>query len=135
MEVTRWRFDIGGTYDYTFPRNPDRYGGDSYWRYEPRMTELDVIGASVPSIQVDGFRGARRTLRFTAVTGTMMRTLQNFFLRKQIVNNCRDHLYPTTPQFGCFVAAFVAAVRPTIGTFPSSGEDTYDVEMTLIRMG
>ena len=134
MSVIYWRFDTDGTYDYIFPRNPDRYGGDTYWQYEPRMTELDIIGSNSPTIQVDGYRGARRVVKFTAVTGTMMRTLQNFFLRSSIINNCRDHLYSTTPQFNCFVASFVAALRPASGSFPGSGEDTYDVEMTLIKM-
>ena len=134
MSVVRWRFDFGGLYDYTFTRNPDRGGGDSYWMYEPRMSELHVIGANLPNIQVDGFRGARRSIRFTAITGTMMRTLQNFYLRESIIHNCRDHLYSTTDQFSCFVESFSSSIHPTIGTFPGSGEDTYDVEMTMIRM-
>lgn len=132
--TTYWRFDISGWYEYTFPRNPDRYGGDTYWQYEARMTELDIIGSNSPTIQVDGFRGARRVLRFTAITGTMMRVLQNFFLRKQVINNCRDHLYSTSPQFNCFIASFTSVLRPTVGTFPASGEDTYDIEIALIRM-
>ena len=132
--VTRWKFDIGGTYNYEFPRNPDRYGGDSGWGYEPRMSEMAVVGANQPYIQIDGFSGARRTVRFTAVTGTISRKLQDFFLRKEIIYNCRDHLYPTHAQFNCFVLSFIQTVRPTTGSFPGSGEDTYDVEMTLVKM-
>lgn len=134
MTVTYWIFDAGGLYAYTFPRNPDRFGGDTYWSYEARITELDIVGANTPTIQVDGFSGARRVLRFTAITGTMMRTLQNFFLRGLVIANCRDHLYSTSPQFSCFIISFTAALRPSGGNFPGSGEDTYDVEMTLIRM-
>lgn len=129
-----WKFDVGGLYSYTFPRNPNRYGGDTYWKHEARMTELDIIGANSPTIQIDGFRGARRVLKFAVITGIMMRELQNFFLRKQVINNCRDHLYNTSPQFSCFIIIFTSILRPTIGPFPASGEDTYDVEMTLIRM-
>lgn len=132
--VTRWIFDNDGTYIYTFPRNPNRYGGDSGWQYEPRMSEMDVIGANQPSIQIDGFSGARRTIRFAAITGTMTRRLQDFFLRKEIIYDCRDHLYPTHLQFNCFIISFSQQVHPTTGNFPGSGEDTYDVEMTLVKM-
>lgn len=134
MSVIRWRFDIGGTYDYTFPRNPNRYGGDSFWRHDVRMSEVDVIGANTTTIQVDGFRGAKRDISFTAITGSMMRTLQNFYLRTAVIPSCTDHLYPTTPMFDCFITSFTAAIRPTMGNFPGSEEDTYDIEMTLIRM-
>jgi len=134
VTVTRWKFDIGGSYEYNFPRNPNRYGGDSGWQYEPRMAEMEVIGSNQPYIQIDGFSGARRTIRFTAVTGTMARKLQDFFLRKAIIYNCRDHLYPTHAQFNCFIISFSQQVRPTTGSFPGSGEDTYDVEMTLTKM-
>ena len=113
MSIIRWRFDFGGTYDYTFPRNPDSGGGDSYWMYEPRMSELYVIGANLPNIQIDGFRGARRSIRFTAITGDMMRTLQNFYLREAVIHNCRDHLYPTTDQFSCFIESFSSNIHPT----------------------
>jgi len=135
--TVRWNFDAGGANDYTFARNPDRYGGDTFWAYEPRLTEFDIIGANLPTLQIDGFRGARRTLRFTAITGNMMRVLQNFFLRKAIINNCRDHLYTgASPfiSFNCFVVGFVSTLHPSSGTFPGSGEDTYDVEMTIIKM-
>jgi len=132
--VIRWKFDVGGDNEYTFPRNPDRYGGDSGWIYEPRMAELEIIGANTPNIQIDGFHGARRTISFTAITGTMTRKLRDFYLRKQIIYNCRDHLYPTHPAFNCFIIAMVANVHPTTGTFPGSGEDTYDVEITLVKM-
>lgn len=132
--TTRWRLDIGGVYDYTFPRNPDRYGGDSYWVRDARLTEMDIIGSSTPTIQIDGFTGAKRILRFTAITGTMMRLLQDFYLRKQSISTCRDHLYPTTPSFSCFVTSFTPILHPTTGSFPGSGEDTWDLEMTLLRL-
>jgi hypothetical protein len=133
--VTRWIFDYGGSYQYSFPRNPDRLGGDSGWIFDPKFNVLEVLGANVPTIQTDGFNGAHRTIKFTAITGTMMRVLQDFFLRKQIISNCRDHLYSTTPQFSCFITSLVTTIHPTMGTFPGSGEDTYDVEMTLLKMG
>jgi len=133
MAVIRWKFDIGGSYEYVFPRNPDRYGGDSDWIYEPRLSQIDIVGSNQPYIQIDGFTGTR-TIRFTAITGTMTRKLRDFYLRKQIIYNCRDHLYPTHPQFNCFVVSFTSAVHPTSGSFPGSGEDTYDVEMTLVKM-
>jgi hypothetical protein len=134
MAVTRWYFEYGGSYQYLFIRNPDRYGGDTGWVYEPRLSEMEIIGASQAFIQVDGFMGARRTIKFTAITGTMTRTLENFFLRKQIIYNCRDHLYPTHPQFNCFIMSFTQQAHPTSSDFPGSGEDTYDVEMTLVKM-
>ena len=132
--VTRWIFDYGGTNQYNFPRNPNRHGGDTYWQYEPRLTELDIIGANSPTIQVDGFRGARRTIRFVAITGTMMRALEKFFHRNAVIANCRDHLYPTTPNFSCYVVAFSPNVHPTTGSFPGSTEDTWDLEISLVRM-
>jgi len=132
--VVRWKLDIGGSYEYEFSRNPNRYDGDSGWQYGPRMSEMEVIGSNQPHIQIDGFQGATRTIRFTAITGTMTRRLQDFFLRKAIIYNCRDHLYPTHAQFNCFIASFTQQVRPTTGSFPGSGEDTYDVEITLIKM-
>lgn len=131
--VIRWIFDYGGIYQYTFPRNPDRYGGDTFWNSEPRSNMVDIIGSNSPSVQIDGFR-SNRTIRFTAITGTMMRTLQQFFLRKLIVSGCRDHLYPTSPEFKCFIISFVPAIHPTIGSCPGSGEDTYDLEMAIVRM-
>lgn len=134
MTVQRWVFDTGGAYEYTFPRNPDRYGGDTFWRYEMRNNEVDIVGASLPTIQTDGFMGARRTLRFTAITGTMFRTLQDFYLRMQVVENCKDHLYGHYSSFNCFIESFVPAIHPTIGPFPGTGEDTYDLELTLIKM-
>ncbi len=129
-----WRFDTGGTYDYTFARNPDRIGGDTGWQYEPRMAEMEIVGANQSYVQIDGFMGARRTIRFTAITGTMSRTIENFFLRKQIIYNCTDHLYPTHPSFACFIVAFTRQFHPTVGDFPGSGEDTFDVEVTLVKM-
>ena len=136
MSVIRWRLDIGGTHEYLFPRNPDRAGGDTNWARDIRMSELDVIGGNTPTLQVDGFKGARRTIRFTAITGTMMRTLRDFYFREQIIENCTDHLYPTTPLFDCFIVSFTCTIHPTIdgSSFPGSGEDTYDVEMVLVRM-
>jgi|GEM_PF-6783650 len=133
-DVIRWVFNYGGQYHYLFPRNPDRSGGDTFWSSEPRSSEFDVIGSNTPNIQVDGYRAAR-TIRFTAITGSMMRTLQQFFLRKEIIRNCRDHLYPTSPEFSCFITSFNPVIRPAMGVFPGSGEDTYDLEMVLIRMG
>ena len=132
--ITRWKFEIGGTNYYLFPRNPDRYGGDTYWNYESRHTELDVIGAATPTIQVHGFRGARRAIRFTAIPGYMMRVLQDFYLRHITIRNCRDHLYPDSPQFGCFVESFSPNVHPTVGNFPGTGEDTWDLEIELLRV-
>lgn len=130
--VVRWRFDIGGSYEYTFLRNPNRYGGDTGWQYEPRMSDMEVIGSNQPYIQIDGFSGATRTVRFTAITGSMTRRLRDFFLRKAIIYNCLDHLL--LGYFNCFIVSFSQQVRPTTGNFPGSGEDTYDVEMTLIKM-
>jgi len=132
-DVIRWVFDEGGIYNYTFPRNPDRHGGDSSWVSEPRLSEFDIIGSNTPNIQVDGYRSSR-TIRFTAITGTMLRTLQQFFLRRQIISNCKDHLYPTSSQFNCFIMSFNPVIHPTSGVFPGSGEDTYDLEMVLVRM-
>lgn len=131
--VIRWIFDNGGIYHYLFPRNPDRHGGDTFWVSEPRANEFDMIGSNAPSIQVDGVRSSR-TIRFSAITGTMVRTLQQFFLRNAVIHNCRDHLYPTSPQFSCFIMSFNPTIRPTSGLFPGSGEDTYDLEMVLVRM-
>lgn len=134
MAVTYWIFNYGLGGEYTFPRNPDRYGGDSMWVYEQRNNELDILGASLPTIQIDGFRGARRSLKFTAITGTMMRALQTFYLDKAEILNCRDHLYGTTAdQFNCFILEFSPSVHPTMGSFPGSGEDTYDLQMVLVR--
>jgi hypothetical protein len=135
MAVTRWVFDTGGTNQYTFERNPDRNGGDSYWVYSPRLTEVEIIGASLPSIQVDGFSGAKRTIRFTSISGTMFRTLQDFYFRNQTILNCSDHLTGTTPNFNCYITSFNPNIHPSIGNFPGSGEDTWDLEMTLLRMG
>jgi len=134
-EVQRWVFDEDGPDEYTFPRNPDRRGGDTYWRYQARYNEVDILGASLPTIHADGFRGARRTIRFTAIPGDMMRKLEEFWLKLSVINNCRDHLYDTTKHFNCFIESFNPTLAPTTGNFPGSGEDTYDLEMTLIRMG
>ena len=133
MSVTRWIFNTGGSYHYEFPRNPDRGGGDTFWVSEPRLNEFSIIGSNSPNIQVDGVKSTR-TLRFTAITGNMMRTLQQFFLRKEIITSCTDHLYPTSPEFSCFISSFTPTIHPTRGTFPGSYEDTYDLEMVLIRM-
>lgn len=130
--VIRWKFSSGA---YTFERNPDRSGGDTYWVYTPKLSEIDVVGSNVTRLQLDGFKGARRTIRFTAITGTMMRVLQNYYLAGQTIIGCTDHLYPTyTNYFSCFIVDFVTAPHPTIGNFPGSGEDTWDVEMTMIKM-
>jgi len=133
--VQRWIFDGGGPDEYTFPRNPDRYGGDTYWRYDMRSVEVDIVGASIPTIQVDGFRGARRTIKFTAITGSMMRTLERFYLNAKMITNCKDHLYGTTIAFNCFIESFLPEIHATAGSFPGTTEDTWDLEMTLIRMG
>ena len=128
MTVTRWTFNSGA---YTFPRNPDRFGGDTYWLYEPKITEVDVIGANKTRIQLDGFRGATRTIKFTAITGTMMRVLQYYYLSGQTIPSCTDHF---GGLFDCFISSFMSVIHPTIGTFPGSGEDTWDLEMVLIMM-
>lgn len=134
MAVTRWILNTGLGSEYTFTRNPDRQGGDSFWEYQQRNSELDILGASLPTIQIDGFKGARRSLKFTAITGTMMRTLEALYLAKAEILNCRDHLYGiTADQFNCFILEFIPTIHPTIGTFPGSGEDTYDLSITLIR--
>lgn len=135
MAVQRWVFDSGGPNEYLFPRNPDRNGGDTYWHYEMRNVEIDIVGASLPTMQVDGFRGARRTLRFTAITGTMMRTLQKFYLSAATVENCKDHLYGITSAFNCFIESFTPEIHATAGDFPGSAEDTWDLEVVLVRMG
>ncbi len=136
MSVIRWIFDYGGDNAYIFPRNPDRYGGDTYWVWELRANEVDLVGSSVPSVQVDAFRGAKRTIRFTAITGNMKRQLQEFYMSREVVSNCRDHLYPTEghEQFHCFILSFTSQFHPTIGDFPGSEEDTWDVEMTLLKI-
>jgi len=127
--VTRWIFEYGNSdKEYNFPRNPDRLGGDSYWNIAPKMTELDVIGASQSNIQIDGFSSGRRVIRFTAIAGTMMRKLQDFYLAKAVISNCRDHLYDTTPQFSCFIVGFIPMIHPSLST-----EDLWDLEMTLVR--
>jgi len=132
--VTRWFFDVGGGSEYEFPRNPDRYGGDTFWVYESVSTEIDMVNANLPSIQLLGFRGSRRILRFTAITGTMLRKLQDFYLANVAIENCRDHLYPTSPEFDCVIEGFVPTVHPSSGNFPGSGEDTYDLEITLVKI-
>lgn len=133
MSVVRWVFDYGGAYSYQFPRNPDRYS-DTGWQYESRVTEFEIIGANTPTLQFDGFRGARRRFNFTAISGAMMRILQDFYFRGSIISNCRDHLYPTLSSFNCFIINLVPTLHPTVGSFPGSGEDTWDLEMTIIKM-
>jgi hypothetical protein len=125
MTVTRWKFDYGGTREYYFPRNPDRYGGDSYWQKEPRMSELDIVGASQSNIQIDGFRSGKRTLRFTSISGQMMRKLQDFYSAKLAISNCYDHL---SNKFNCMIIEFVSVLHPSLST-----EDLWDLEMILIR--
>jgi hypothetical protein len=129
MVVTRWNFG-----EYMFSRNPDRNGGDTYWIYEQKLSEVDVIGSNTTRLQLDGFKGARRTLRFTAITGDMMRTLQFYYMAGETIPYCRDHLYPQTDFFTCYILSFSSTPHPTIGGFPGSGEDTWDVEMTLLKM-
>jgi len=127
--VTRWIFESDGAKEYIFPRNPDRMGGDTGWIYESRYSELDPVGANYSHIQIDGFRSGKRTLRFTGITGTMMRHLQDFYLAHRQINNCRDHLYSTTIQFNCYIVAFTPTTHPTL-----TDEDKYDMEMTLVRI-
>lgn len=135
MTVIRWKFDYGGTYEYSFPRNPDRYGGDSYWQRETRISEWSVINASRPNIQIDSFAGARRTLRFTSITGDMLRTLEGFYLRRQIIRNCTDHFVGTFySYFNCLIVEFTQSINPSTGSFPGSGEDTWDLEMVIIKV-
>lgn len=133
MSVTRWIFEAAGGSPYTFERNPDRRGGDTFWSYPQRSVELDVIGASTPTIQIDGFKGAVRTLRFTVITGTMMRKLETYYLAAEEITGCRDHLYSTTQQFNCIITEFAPLIHPTTGNFPGSGEDTYDLSITIVK--
>lgn len=134
VDVVRWYFDYGGINQYWFPRNPDRYGGDGGWAYEARSSVLNVIGSVSPQIQIDGFI-ARRQLKFTAITGNMKRSLENFYFKQEVIHGCRDHLYGVDLLgFSCFITAFTPTIHPTIGDFPGSGEDTWDLEMELIRM-
>jgi len=126
-QVQRWIFDQGGSNWYTFARNPDRVGGDTGWTYESKLAQLEVIGSNRSRIQLDGFRSAVRSIRFTALSGAQMRTLQSFYLRGVRIDTCYDHLW--NEQFSCFITGFQATFHPTIGN-----EDLYDVEMSLLRM-
>jgi hypothetical protein len=135
MAITRWIFNYGLANQYNFTRNPDRAGGDSFWNFNMRSNEVAVIGSSTPIFHVDGYDGGRRTLKFTAITGDMLRTLQQFYLAGQVLTNCRDHLYPTTLSFSCLIVSFTPAIHPSYGTFPGSNEDTWDLEMVLVAMG
>lgn len=134
--VIRWIFDFGGTYEYLFPRNPDRYGGDSYWQREARISEWNVINSSRPNIQIDAFAGARRTLHFTSITGTMLRTLEGFYMRSQTIMNCRDHFFLSFfSSFNCLIVGFSPTINPSFSNFPGSGEDTWDLEMIIVKVG
>jgi hypothetical protein len=132
--VTRWVLDEGGDNEYTFPRNPDRSGGDTWWNTELRYTEVNPIGSNLPTVLVDGFNGGARTIKFTAIPGVMMRKLKEFYDRKDIIQNCKDHLYPTTKVFSCVFVDFKASFRPVISGFPGTYEDTWNVEVTMIRV-
>jgi hypothetical protein len=132
--VIRWVLDDGGDNEYTFPRNPDRDGGDTWWHKELRFSEINPIGSELPTLYTDGFNGAVRTIKFSVIPGSMMRTLQEFYHRREIIQNCRDHLYPTTTIFSCVMIDFKSYFRPVYGNFPGSYEDTWDVEITLMRM-
>lgn len=132
MAVQRWRLDDGGTYQYDFTRNPDRNGGDTGWEYPLRYEELSVVGSDLPTIHVGGLKGARRRIKFSALDGTMKRTLEAFYKRKLIVSSCWDHLGTTHGpnwQFDIFITSFRASFRPSL-----SSEDLWDVEMEMIRM-
>lgn len=133
MPITRWILNYNGI-PYTFERNPDRSGGDTGWSYQQRNSEIDIIGASLPTLQIDGFKGAIRQLRFTAITGNMMRALQAYYLTAAEITGCRDHLYGLIAvEFSCVIVDFKPTIHPTTGTFPGSGEDTYDLEVTLLK--
>ena len=138
MSVQRWtlKHHTSSEVPYTFPRNPDREGGDSYWSRQIRLNEVDLVGSSIPIIQVDGFRGARRSLKFTAIPGSMMRKLQDFYLSSSLLDGT-DHLFGTSQDnttFVCFIESFTPNLHPTIGNFPGSLEDTWDVSISLIKM-
>ena len=133
-DVVRWILDYGGQHEYRFPRNPDKPGGDTYWKRELRGTEINVLGSNLPMYFVDGFNGAKRDLHFSAIKGSMMRVLEQFYFRQAVIENCTDHLYPTTTKFSCMIIDFHARFRPVHGTFPGSYEDTWDLDMTLLRM-
>lgn len=135
MSVTRWIFEYGGYYEYGFERNPDRRGGDTGWNYPVRGAEINILGANLTSYQIDGFSGGKRKLKFTAITGTMKRELEGFYLRGAIISNCSDHLYSIYgDNFSCFITEFFPTIHPTIGDFPGSGEDSWDLNMSLLRM-
>ena len=133
---------------YTFQRNPDRVGGDTGWITNAKMNTVEIIGASKTRIQLDGFTSATRKLRFTAIPGSMMRKLQYFFLRGTTITTCVDHLYVEnqgysgTSVFNCVITEFTMQIHPTSGNFPladtdvsyGSKEDTYDVDMTILRV-
>jgi hypothetical protein len=136
-------FDKGGEYVYIFERNPDRHGGDTGWKYILRYSQFNPIGGSFPNIHSDGFNGAIRTLRFTAVSGIMKRKLEAFYRRRAVINGCRDHLHGTfdetetrvTDMFSVFITDFSASPHPVnANSFPYTGEDTWDIEMTMMRV-
>ena len=129
MSVTRWVFDVGGSFQYTFAQNPDRSGGDSFWEFPLRSAEVEVLGSDQARLQLDGVNGAKRQLSFTGISGSMMRTLQDFYLRKAQINNCRDHLYSTTPQFNCYILSFKPTIRPSL-----FNEDFWALQMVLIKI-
>ncbi len=146
MSVTRWIFECGLYYEYIFERNPDRNGGDSFWQADMRYSEIDILGSALPTVHLNGFKGARRTLKFTAITGNMMRTLQDFYRRSQMIRNCMDHTGSPdffTPglitsygdhYFSCVIISFLPTYHPTYGSFPGTGEDTWDLEFTIIKV-
>ena len=63
-----------------------------------------------------------------------MRTLQKFYLNMEVIENCKDHLYGLTMPFNCFIESFIPVLHPTAGNFPGTAEDTWDLEMTLVKM-
>lgn len=127
--VTRWKLDVNGSYFYEIIQNPNRQGGDSGWKNPLRSTEVNILGANESNLQLDGVSGAKRTLTFTSVPGTMKRTLEDFFLRQAKISNCRDHLYPTTAQFNCYILEFTPNIRPSL-----FDEDRWDLTIVLMKV-
>ena len=127
--VTRWVFDTGGAYAYTFARNPDRSGGDSGWKYSSKQSPVPLIGANRDNLQLDGIGSPTRDLKFTGVPGTMMRTLQDFYFRQQVILNCKDHRYSYTSAFNCVIVNFTANWHPSLWD-----EDVWDIQMTLYKV-
>jgi len=137
MAVNRWVLG-----DYTFVRNPDRAGGDTYWVRSLRHEQINFVGSTVPSVQIGGFDGATRVLKFTAIAGSMMRELETLYYARNIIDTCWDHLYypgdpgsSVTEPFQCLIIDFSAVFRPVLATASvGDGEDSWDVTMTILKM-